>query len=30
MGIYFMAAFVLELSGNDQSTVTERPSLSRF
>ena len=30
MGMYFMVAFVLELSGNDQSTVTERPSLSRF
>ena len=30
MGMYLMAAFVLELSGNDQSTITERPSLSRF
>ena len=30
IGMYFMAAFVLYLSGNDQSTFSEKPSLSRF
>ena len=30
MGMYFMTAFVLQLSGNDESTISDRPTLSRF